>query len=424
MKFNFQPYTNWGKFDPKNSSYNLNYFYISHMNPIYSFLTALICVSLFSISAHSQCVPFFGHLVINEVMPANSTTATDENGEYDDWVELYNATDQPINLNGYFLSDSHGNETKYVFPDVDIDANGYLIIWCDNQIDQGEFHAPFRLSSSGEEVGLYNPDTTSVDYVRFGNTPSDISIGRYPNGAGPFNKLIPTFNSANTNSVSPGLVINEYQAINETTAQDQWGEYADWVELYNNDDQPINLAGYFLSDKIGDPTQFQFPDTVLNADSYLIIWCDMGLQEPGLHTFFKLGSDGDDILLSNADTLTLDYVRYGPQIPDDSEGRYGNGIGPIACMIPTFSENNGSPTGLTEKTKRDLLKVWPNPAVDYIWIESPNLNNEVVRLYDMNGRLVLQGMLKSGELSFDLQSLNPGMYFVLTETQRAKIVVN
>ncbi len=357
-------------------------------------------------------------------MPANSSTATDENGEYDDWVELYNATDQPINLNGYFLSDSHGNETKYVFPDIVIGANGYLIIWCDDQIDQGELHAPFRLSSSGEEVGLYNPDTTSVDYVRFGDTPGDISIGRYPNGSGPFNKLIPTFNSGNVNSVSPGLVINEYQATNESTAQDQWGEYADWVELYNNNSQPINLSGYFLSDKIGDPTQFQFPDTVLNPDSYLIIWCDQGLMEPGLHTFFKLGSDGDDILLSNSDTLTIDYVRYGPQIPDDSEGRYGNGTGSIACMIPTFGENNGTPTGVAEKTNRDILKVWPNPAVDRIWIKSPNLKNEVVRFYDINGRIVMQGLLKPGEQAFNIQSLNPGIYVVMTNLRSAKFVVN
>ena len=74
-----------------------------------------------------QCEPFFGDLVINEVMPANNSTATDPAGEYDDWVEIYNGSDDDINLEGYFLSDNNGNKTKYVFPDVVITSNGTLI---------------------------------------------------------------------------------------------------------------------------------------------------------------------------------------------------------------------------------------------------------------------------------------------------------
>lgn len=357
-------------------------------------------------------------------MPANSSTASDEYGEFDDWVEIFNSTDAPINMNGYFLSDNHGNRTKFIFPNVSIDANDYLIVWCDGQPEQGDLHASFKLSSAGEELGLYNQDTTSVDYLRWGDSPSNIAIGRYPNGHGPFKTLIPTFNGENTNSVSPGVVINEYQAINESTAQDQWGEYSDWIELYNNDDQPINLGGYFLSDKIGSPTQFQFPDTVLNPDSYIIVWCDMGLMEPGLHTIFKLGAGGDDIIFSDADTLTIDYVRFGPQIPDDSEGRYGNGTGPITCMIPTFSASNGSPTGLAEKTPKNDLKVWPNPATDQLWINSPNLKNEELRIFDLNGRLVKQIEIRNGEQSIDVRSLEPGMYFMSTNTQRARVIVN
>ena len=252
-------------------------------------------VLVFSISQSSaQCDPFFGKLVINEVLPANNATGSDEFGEFDDWIEIYNGSDEPINMEGIFLSDNHGNRTKYVFPDFVLPAGEVVTVWCDDQPEQGPFHAPFRLSASGEEVGLYNQDTISLDYVRYGSIPDNISIGRFPNGQGAFNILIPTFSSINTNSVQSGLVINEYQSANESTVQDQWGGFDDWIEFYNGSNVPINLEGYFLSDKIGDPTLYEFPDTTIQPNDYLIVWCDQGLFEPGLHTFFKLGGDGDD----------------------------------------------------------------------------------------------------------------------------------
>ena len=255
--------------------------YFRHMKISKLFAIGL-CLVLLSNQGIAQCEPFFGKLVINEVVAGNDNVGTDEFGENDDWVEIYNASDEAINLGGFFLSDNDGNETKFTFPNFELAANDVVVIWCDDQPEQGDFHAAFRLSGAGEEVGLYDPDTLTLDYVRYGSLPDDISVGRFPNGRGPFSILIPTFNELNTNSVQPGLVINEYQSVNESTAADQWGAFEDWIELYNAGNSPINLEGYFLSDKIGSPTQFVFPDTTLMPDNYLIIWCDMpGPTEPG-----------------------------------------------------------------------------------------------------------------------------------------------
>ena len=398
-------------------------FYISDMKRNFTKSFLILAGILSASAAFSQCEPFFGKLVINEVMPANNSTAVDPDGEFEDWVEIYNASEEPINMEGYFLSDNHGDRTKYVFPDVVIDPSGFLIIWCDDQIDQEGLHAPFRLSADGEEVGLYNPDSTSLDYVRYGSIPDDISVGRFPNGAGPFNRLIPTFNESNTNSVDPGLVINEYQAINESTAQDQWGGYEDWVELYNNSEDPIDLTGYFLSDKIGDPTQFTFPDTILQPDSYMIIWCDQGLMEPGLHTFFKLGSDGDDLLLSDSDTLTVDYVRFGVQIPDDSEGRFENGTGHIECMIPTFSESNGFPVGIFEPGEQPNFEIYPNPATANLTIEMENDELNPVRIFTITGQLILEHKPASKLFVLNVSDLSPGMYLVRSDKFSRKLII-
>ena len=394
------------------------------MKHFYTFFAFIIAITIAN-NGFGQCTPLFGKLVINEIMPANKTTAPDPFGEYDDWVEIYNATDAPINMEGYFLSDSRNDRTKFVFPDVVIAPDGFLIIWCDGQPDQGELHANFKLSASGEHVALYNPDTVSIDYLRFASTPDDVSIGRYPNGHGPFSRLMPTFDSHNTNSVEVGVVINEYQAINESTEQDQWGAFDDWIELYNNSDQPINLTGYFLSDKIGSPTLFQFPDTVIEPDSYLIVWCDQGIMEPGLHAFFKLGNSGDHILFSNPDTATIDYVRFGPQIPDDSEGRFGNGTGPIHCMAPTFSASNGFPTAIIEAEVDIDFKVYPNPTRDRVYVDLlDDFRKTSIQLFNMQGKLLHETIPTSNLTEISVASLSPGIYFLRAGIRSKKFVVH
>lgn len=373
-------------------------------------------------SAFAQCETMFG-LVINEIMPANSSTASDEYGEFDDWVEIYNGTGNALNIGGYFLSDNHGNRTKYTFPDHVMQHGDYVIVWCDNQPEQGIWHADFALSASGEEIGLYNPDTVSVDYQRFGPVATNISRGRYPNGSGPFKILIPTFDGPNVNSVDPGVVINEYQSVNESTAQDQWGGFDDWIELYNNSANPIDLTGYFLSDKIGTPTLFAFPDTVLQPDDYIIVWCDNGLFEPGLHANFKLGSEGDDIIFSDPDTNTVDYVRFGIITPDETEGRYPNGTGPFTCMLPSFSANNGSPDGLVEPMAFRPLRFYPNPATNEIRIVGGEGILPPIHVYDMAGRMVQTGKPAGEDYLMNVSGLSPGIYVVVADDRRGKLVI-
>jgi len=388
---------------------------------------SILCFSLFFLAKQSfaQCEPFFGKLVINEVVSGNDNVGTDEFGENDDWVEIYNASDEAINLEGFFLSDNDGNETKFEFPNFELAADEVVIVWCDDQPEQGDFHAAFRLSGSGEEVGLYDPDTLTLDYVRYGSIPDDIAVGRFPNGRGPFSILIPTFNDLNTNSVQPGLVINEYQSVNESTAQDQWGAFEDWIELYNAGNNPINLEGYFLSDKIGSPTQFVFPDTTLMPNEYLIIWCDMpGPTEPGLHTFFRLGGDGDDILLSNPDTLTVDYVSFGVITADESEGRYPNGTGPMSCFTaPTHGANNGDPLSTEEFSQNENFKIYPNPTSGEVVIESEDLQPGSLQVYSSVGSLVFQKRIVRNNERLDLSDLTPGFYVVQFNNRITKLVV-
>ncbi len=141
-----------------------------------------------------------GVLVINEIMASNETILVDEFDEFDDWVECYNNSVLAVNLKGYYLSDDFSEPTKWQFPDVTIGAGGYLVIWIDDdEEDQGELHASFKLSKEGEELLLSDPDGNPVDFIEFGAQETDISYGRAPNGTGAFQSLTPTPGSANPN---------------------------------------------------------------------------------------------------------------------------------------------------------------------------------------------------------------------------------
>jgi hypothetical protein len=137
-------------------------------------------------------------IVINELMPVNSTTVADNYGEFDDWIELYNLTSSTIDLSGYYLSDNHKNPSKWQIPQgTSIAGNGYLIIWADGDTTQYGLHANFKLSSSGEEVVLAKPDRHIIDKISFPAPAVEWSYARVPNGTGPFKWQQPTFNKSN-----------------------------------------------------------------------------------------------------------------------------------------------------------------------------------------------------------------------------------
>lgn len=121
-------------------------------------------------------------LFINEFMASNSNTIADEHGDYDDWIEVYNATSETIWLGDKYLTDNLNNRNKWQMPNADIESGQFLIFWADGEPEQGPFHANFKLSKDGEDVGLFDSSLEEIDAYVFGQQESDISEGRFPNG--------------------------------------------------------------------------------------------------------------------------------------------------------------------------------------------------------------------------------------------------
>jgi len=154
-------------------------------------------------------LPVISGLVINEIMASNSLSIADQDGEYDDWVELYNGNSFSLNLNGYYLSDNENDLTKWSFSNVTIPANDYLIVWCDTAgSTQSGLHTTYRLSSDQEEVYLTSPTGIVIDAVHYVNMPTDIAYARVPNGFGPMKYQNHTY-EANNQPISPVSEINQ-----------------------------------------------------------------------------------------------------------------------------------------------------------------------------------------------------------------------
>lgn len=121
---------------------------------------------------------------INEFMAQNSQTITDGNGRASDWIELYNPSNEAADITGYGLSDDPNGPLKWVFPDVNIPAHGYLTVFASgdsNSVDtEGFLHADWKLSAEGESVVLTAPDgVTVIDQILdYPAQRHDLSYGR------------------------------------------------------------------------------------------------------------------------------------------------------------------------------------------------------------------------------------------------------
>jgi hypothetical protein len=142
-------------------------------------------------------------LFINEFLASNDTVNQDEQGEYEDWVELYNVGDTALDVGGMYLTDDLSRPTRWRFPDgTIIPAGGFLLIWADGEPGEGALHASFRLSKEGEEIGLFDRDEAGnglMDSVVFGPQTTDVSTGRWPDGGETWRALgAPTPGGSNT----------------------------------------------------------------------------------------------------------------------------------------------------------------------------------------------------------------------------------
>ena len=125
---------------------------------------------------------------VNEVSGSNDCYIN-EYGKKNDWVELYNSTDETIDVEGMYLTDDLSQPTRYQITKGNTTANtkiaphGYLIIWCDKlETTNQALHAPFKIAGEGGVIALMAADRSWTDILSYEAHDGNSTVGRFPDG--------------------------------------------------------------------------------------------------------------------------------------------------------------------------------------------------------------------------------------------------
>jgi hypothetical protein len=124
-------------------------------------------------------------VVINEFLASNSSINIDPDfHSYSDWLEIFNPQNDTVDLSNYFLTDDLNNPAKWQIPEgVSIAPGEFLIFWADGKnVVLNSYHTNFKLSKSGEEIGLFDSTGVLIDKIVYENQITDIVFGRQPDG--------------------------------------------------------------------------------------------------------------------------------------------------------------------------------------------------------------------------------------------------
>lgn len=235
-------------------------------------------------------------------------------------------------------------------------------------------------------------------------------------------------------NITGSLVINEFMADNESTVTDQDGDYDDWIELYNNGSETINLGGYYLSDDATEPDLWAFPDTTIAVGEYIIVWADKDEDQEGLHADLKLSASGETIVLSDPNLNLIDQVNFGQQKADTTTGRFANGTGDFIEMLPTFgTENTDLLTGINDLAQDANLFIlkqnYPNPFsnstnIEFEITKSSFVTLTISNMYGNPIQVLVSETLKAGNYRYqwNASGLAAGLYLYQLEVDNQVIV--
>ncbi len=351
-----------------------------------------------------------GAVRINEVMTSNKGAVPDENGDFPDWIELYNSSDAAVDISGFGLTDDMLVAVKWAFPSgTVIPANGYLVVFCSGNAADGLLHASFKLSADDQLI-LCNASGRPIDSMQLKGTASGAALIRSEDGSWQETALLsPGFpnteegaaqyrETLQINTVDNGVRINEFMASNATTLPGPQGDYPDWVELINTTGQEVDISGCGLSDDENQPMKWMFPEgTKIPANAVLLIYCSGrdGLIDGILNAPFSFRAYKESVVFSDPMGGVIDSYAYTEQQADISMARVPDGTGewqPMAQPTPgylntedgfaAFNSTSALPMGALL-----LSEVMGNNAGSYTannmtpdWIELYNSSSEPVNL--------------------------------------------
>lgn len=372
-------------------------------------------------------------VVINEIMTSNSIYKV-SGSACTDWIELYNASDAPIRLDGYGLSDSDSEPIGFFPEDTVLEAGAYLIVPCAQTEDSA---MRFGLGKTGgEHVTLFHADGTVADMVRTVPSEQNQSYARMADGSWKLTfDATPGF--ANTaegreayvrsaEPINAEIRITEIMADNKSVYADAAGLFHDWIELTNVGETACSLTGWFLSDDENDLTQWKIPDYTLQAGESAVVFFAGnrdGAIGGELFAPMSLSAAGEAVYLTDPIGGLRESVVFGPM--DENRSLT---IDPATgeqrvCAYPTPGYRNTT-EGYDAFSKRlkpkGALAVWEVMTANdaylsqsgeyYDWLELKNVSDAPINLSSYS---ISDDSKRPDRFVLPDVTLAPGAFYVL-----------
>ena len=299
-----------------------------------------------------------GQVVISEFMEKNRSTLRDEDGDFSDWIELWNRSDEAVDISGWNLSDRE-NQLGWTLPEMSLQPGERIVIFASGKDRQGEqLHTGFSLSGD-EGVWLRNEYGYLCSSALCADCDGDVSMALGDDGSYG-QSLYPTPGYENTAagwesfqqslSCDSSLIINEAQVYNLNLAPVN-KEYYDWVELKNNSGDTIVLSDYYISDDRDDYLRYRLPEVELGPGEFILLYCTSEALPEGYYAAgFELNSENEQLYLATAEGELLDSVSLKDIPYLGSFGRMAGENGWFYFSSPSpGSENSGGQRRVAEK---------------------------------------------------------------------------
>ncbi|MBE9510487.1 MAG: CotH kinase family protein [Bacteroidetes bacterium] len=211
----------------------------------------LLNLSVFNLAVVAQKV------VINEVMASNKWTISDEDGDFPDWIEIYNAGEIPVNLENWGISDDTIDQFKWIFPEIILNPTQYLLVFASGKDRRNSeyLHTNFRIKSGLDPVVLFDSKSNKIDEYSPVCIPSNISLGYKPDGSGEkyyFTNPSPGFTN-NENSIKSIRIVEDTLFFSH-----DGGHYSNIFELEISKTSDSTRIFYSTDGSIPDEESFEY----------------------------------------------------------------------------------------------------------------------------------------------------------------------
>lgn len=345
---------------------------------------------------------------LNELMTDNISAMVTESGDVPDWIEITNTGRESVNIGKYSLLLGSLINRMYTFPEYNLAPGECLLVYAEGMdvpsSARSEWSAPFKLSpSGGETLVLMNAQGKAVDGVEIPELEADVAYRRESDGSWSAGAATPgaanssaggagIYRESGVHLVDGALEVTEVMTYNTLYFADENGEHHDYVEVHNKSNEDVNLAGWYLSDSSDKLKRWSFPAVILPPDAYIVVHCsgyNRRTDAYHLHTDFKIGSDGENIYLSQPDGHTVSMVEAPVLAVDQAYSLTETGWSTEIAPTPGLSNTQSSAAQMHSDVFGDrsgdvyISEVMAS-AVDqlYDWVEIYNGSAQAVNLTD------------------------------------------